>query len=139
MTLVLDASVLIAHLDAHDAHHDRANALLASSGDMPLIASVVTMAEALVGPTRAGVGDRVTAALQRLGVAPVAVPADAARELARLRGTGLRLPGCIVVLTALRQAPAVLATFDRRMDQVARDHDITVITDAPGDDATTQP
>ena len=31
--IVLDASILIAHLDASDSHHDRAEVLLANSGN----------------------------------------------------------------------------------------------------------
>ena len=66
--IVLDASVLIAPLDATDSHHQRADRLLAASGSETLSASVVTLAEVLVGPSRTGAVDRALAALEQLAV-----------------------------------------------------------------------
>ncbi len=58
--IVLDASVLIAHFDADDAHHRRATGLLVSLVDEEFGASPISLAEVLVGPVRAGQLDRVT-------------------------------------------------------------------------------
>lgn len=64
--IVVDASVLIAHFDAGDAHHERAETLLLAVADEPLAASPLTLAEVLVGPARAGRLDAATAALRQL-------------------------------------------------------------------------
>lgn len=127
--IVLDASVLIAHLDALDAHHRRAGALLAASGADPLGASVVTMAEVLVGPARAGRVEQGTSALHALGVAPL--PLDAVRapsNLAVLRAqTGLKLPDCCVLLAAL-DTEGEIATFDERLARAAVSSGLAVRT-----------
>lgn len=52
--IVLDASVLIAYLDARDQHHNAAEALLLRSADDEFGANALTIAEVLVGPLRAG-------------------------------------------------------------------------------------
>ena len=124
--MVVDASVLIAHLDATDAHHDRASSLLMDLADEPLAASPITVAEVLVGPVRAGQLDRATAALARLQVTTVDLRADAPARLAVLRaGTGLKLPDCCV-LQAAEQAQAAIATFDDRLAAAARELGVDV-------------
>jgi predicted nucleic acid-binding protein len=125
--IVLDASVLIAHLDRADAHHDRAHRLLLDAADQDLAASPVTLAEVLVAPARAGQLDRATAAIQELGVQPVPLDVDSHVRLATLRaGTGLKLPDCCVLLAA-EQVGAALATFDARLAAVGRDHGHLVV------------
>jgi predicted nucleic acid-binding protein len=117
--IVLDASVLIAHLDASDAHHERATALLADSAGEPLKASPLTLAEVLVGPARAGHLDRASAVLDQLDVAAQHLPEDAPRRLALLRAqTNLELPDCCVLLAA-EQTDAAVATFDHRLANAA--------------------
>jgi predicted nucleic acid-binding protein len=119
--IVLDACVLIAHLDANDAHHDRATRLLASTADLPLAANTLTVAEVLVGPTRAGRGRQAQQALDRLGVAALELPADVAVELAELHATtGLKMPDCCVLWTAVHHQPAILATFDQQLTRTAK-------------------
>lgn len=118
--IVLDASVLIAHLDAADAHHDRAETLLLSTADEALVASPITLAEVLVGPARAGHLDQATAAVARLDVQTVALPDHAPARLAILRaGTGLKLPDCCVLLAA-QQSRGAVASFDDRLTATAR-------------------
>jgi len=117
--IVLDASVLIAHLDASDAHHERATDLLLDAIDEPLAASPLTLAEVLVGPARAGRAVRAEEALRQLGVEAVALNADAPRDLAELRvRTQLRLPDCCVLLAA-RTARGYVVTFDDRLHRAA--------------------
>lgn len=117
--IVLDASVLIAHLDGNDRHHGRATVLLAAAEHETLGASPISLAEVLVGPARVGVLDRATAALDLLGVATVPLPADAPTRLASLRaGTGLKLPDCCVLLAA-ETSRAAVASFDDRLTGVA--------------------
>lgn len=118
--IVLAAGVLIAHLDATDAHHDRAQRLLLQAADQELAASVVTVAEVLVAPARAGHLARATAALAELGVASVPLDVDAHVPLATLRAeTGLKLPDCCVLLAA-EQGRGAVATFDDRLAAAGR-------------------
>lgn len=122
--IVLDASVLIAQLDAADAHHDRAKTVLTGSGDESLAASPITLAEVLVGPGRLGKLDQAIGALTQLGVAAVAFEHDAPSRLAMLRAeTGLKMPDCCVLLAA-EQAPGSLVTFDARLASAARERGI---------------
>jgi predicted nucleic acid-binding protein len=118
--IVLDASVLIAHLDADDALHGRASTLLRALAEQQFAASALTLAEVLVGPARAGALERAGAALRRLGVDTVPLLGSSPAALAGLRAaTGLRLPDCCVLLAA-EEAGAALATFDDRLATAAR-------------------
>ncbi len=117
--IVLDASVLTAHLDSTDALHDRAVALLMASGDEALAASALTLAEILVGPARTQRLDDATVALSRLEIATVPLDDAPPVRLATLRAaTGLKLPDCCVLLAAER-TNAEIATFDLRLAAVA--------------------
>jgi predicted nucleic acid-binding protein len=125
--IVLDASVLIAHLDADDAHHARATALLADAGSNALGVSPLTLSEVLVGPARAGQLDRATSVLDQLHIAAQWLPADAAVRLASLRAeTNLKLPDCCVLLAA-EQTQAALATFDHRLAATGEQRGLAVL------------
>jgi predicted nucleic acid-binding protein len=118
--IVLDASVLIAHLDERDAHHERAGRLLAMTDVEPLGASTITLAETLVAPTRAGRLDDVVAALDRLGVTELRLGNEAPAALARLRvEVGCKLPDCCVLLAAQEHGGTV-ASFDSALIDAAR-------------------
>lgn len=118
--IVLDASVLIGHLDGRDPHHDSARALLETSGTEPLGASAITLAETLVGPARAGRLEEAQAALTRLGVSELTLDKGAPRRLAQLRAdTGLKLPDCCV-LAAAQQSKGTVASFDANLVGAAR-------------------
>ncbi len=124
--IVLDASVLIAHLDATDKHHDRASVLLLQVAGEPVGASLLTLAEVLVGPARAGQLDRGTALLDQLDVASVHLDDDAPARLAMLRvGTNLKLPDCCVLLAA-EQTHGAVATFDDRLANAATERGFVV-------------
>lgn len=117
--IVLDASVLIAHLDSTDAHHGRATQLLIDAADEPFGASPLTLAEVLVGPARAGKVDIAQTAFRHLDVVTVPLVDTAPVRLATMRAnTGLRLPDCCV-LVAAETAGAALATFDERLAKAA--------------------
>ena len=118
--IVLDASVLIGHLDGRDPHHDRARKLLDETDAEPLGASAITLAETLVAPGRVGRLEDAEAALQRLGVSELALGDGAAARLAQLRAdAGLKLPDCCLLLAAQEHAAAV-ASFDAGLLGAAR-------------------
>lgn len=126
--IVLDASVLIGFIFDQDAHHAAAVALLRDEAGNAFGVSPVTLAEALVAPTRLG---RVAAAermLLEIGVTEIPLPRDAALQLAKLRvESGLKMPDCCVLLAAITSNGAV-ATFDSRLKSVATSRDIRVLT-----------
>jgi predicted nucleic acid-binding protein len=113
--IVLDASVLIAHLEASDAHHRRATDLLLAAVDEPLAASPLTLAEVLVGPVLTGTLRTAQLALEELEFSVVLLADDGPQRLATLRATyGLRLPDCCVLLAA-ESAGASVATFEQQL------------------------
>ena len=120
--IVLDANYLIAVLTPADAHHQAGLGLLARAiaDAEDLLVNPITLAEALVFPAREG-PDQVAeqaAALADLGVTEVPFPPGAAGDLAMLRTTGLRMPDCCVLLTALDRQ-AALASFDDQLRRAA--------------------
>lgn len=117
--IVIDASVLIAHVDRQDAHHELATERLLDTASQELGASSITLAEVLVGPIRAGRLPEARAALQALGVAELSLPANAAERLAALRAaTPLKLPDCCVLLAA-EDAQGTVLTFDIQLARQA--------------------
>jgi len=122
--IVLDASVLIAYLDADDSHHAAAETLLVREIADDFAANPLTLAEVLVVPARDGRLDPVLSVLRDVGVEPLAFSADTAVRLAQLRAaTGLRMPDCCVLLTA-EDAGARVASFDARLAQAADARDL---------------
>ena len=125
--IVLDANVLIAVLTPADAHHRAGRELLAGAvaDAADLLVNPVTLAEALVFPAREGpvrVAEQ-AAALAELGVTEVPFPPGAAGDLAILRTTGLTMPDCCVLLTAINQQ-AALASFDDQLRRAALIHGV---------------
>ena len=117
--IVLDAGVVIGHLDASDAHHRAATALLLAAGGDDLVVHPLTLAESLVSAARAGRLPEVVADLGRLRIRQSSVDVDQPLRLATLRAeTRLKLPDCVVLDTA-RQSGAVLATFDETLRTAA--------------------
>jgi predicted nucleic acid-binding protein len=117
--IIVDASVLIAHLDERDALHARAGDVLLKAADRPLGCSPITLAEVLVGPARR---DRLAAArdaVAELEVDEIPLGENAPARLARLRAeTGLKMPDCCVLLAAQDAAAEAVLTFD---DALARE------------------
>ncbi|HEU4723545.1 MAG TPA: PIN domain-containing protein [Gemmatimonadaceae bacterium] len=117
--IVLDANVLIAHLDQHDAHHAAATERLLALADRPFCASSITLAEVLVAPARTRSLPAAQAALRALEVAELPLPPNASERLAVLRvETGLKLPDCCVLLAA-EGAAGTVVTFDDRLAREA--------------------
>ncbi len=99
--IVLDASVLIAHFESADTHHEAASDLLIAHASESFASSVVTLAEVYVGAARAGRADQLDQLLSRLAVEPLDLPAAGARRLGELRATTrLKMPDCCVLFTA---------------------------------------
>ena len=125
--IVLDASVLIAYLDANDLHHETAEMLLAREIDDELAVNPLTLAEVLVGPARDGRLESVLAVLDDLEITTLSFPGSAAVRLARLRvTTKLRIPDCCVLLSAHEEAARV-ATFDTRLLHAAERYGLVVL------------
>jgi predicted nucleic acid-binding protein len=119
--IVLDASVLIAHLDDTNGHHRRSVRALLAVADRPLGASTVTLAEVLVGPARADRLADAVSALAAIGVGELPLGPDAATRLVELRArTALKLPDCCVLLAALDVAADGVRTFDEPLAAAAR-------------------
>jgi predicted nucleic acid-binding protein len=118
---VLDAGVVIAVLDAGDAHHKAALTALAAcrdrGDDLALPASAY--AECLVAPSRRGADaiatvDRFVDALPaRVEPATRSIAASAA-VLRGAHGPALRLPDALVVATALNLGADRILTTDAR-------------------------
>ncbi len=123
---VLDAGVVIAILDADDAHHGAASAALVAARDrgdgFALPASAY--AEILVRPAARGAAivARVDAALDTLPVVVAAADRAVARRAATLRArhAGLRLPDALVIATAIELDADHLLTTDRRWKGMRR-------------------
>lgn len=117
--IILDANVLIGFLDRDDPHHAASVDLLERHFVEGFGSSVLTVAEALVHPTRAGRQDAVMAALDSIGVRVIALePADAV-SLARVRSTyRLRMPDAVALHTAMTTGSR-LASFDATLIAVA--------------------
>lgn len=119
--IVLDASVLIAHLEEEDRHHLRARDALAEAGASELAASSMTLAEVLAGPAQHERLDDAEAALTALDVIEVPLPMGVARRLAALRAqTKLKLPDCCVLLAAEDAGADTVLTFDAQLAAAAR-------------------
>jgi predicted nucleic acid-binding protein len=114
--IVVDAGVLIAHLDERDAQHEKAVERLLALVEQPLGCSPITLAEVLVGPARTGQIEVARRAIMELAIAEIPLADDAAARLASLRAdTNLKLPDCCVLLAALDAGAESVLTFDDRL------------------------
>jgi predicted nucleic acid-binding protein len=129
--IVVDASVLIAHLDERDALHARAGDVLLDASDRRLGCSQITLAEVFVGPARRGRLAAARAAVAELEVAAIPLGEDAPARLAALHAeSGLKMPDCCVLLAAQDAGAEAVLTFDdalvrevERLGLGAVDHD----------------
>jgi predicted nucleic acid-binding protein len=122
---ILDAGVLIAVLNADDAHHDRARQALATlraRGD-GLIVPASAYAEILVAPLRQRPekGDAVDEFIDALPASVEPATRHIARRAAELRarhGPRVRLPDALVVATAIVLGAARVVTTDARWPEL---------------------
>src|SRR5262249_21875536 len=115
--VVLDASVVVAFLDASDAHHRGAVAALTSAGSEELVLPASAYAEVLVVPARRG-GEALATALEfvaDLGLRIAPLDRAIAERAATLRAIhrSLRLPDALVLATADVLNAASVLTADR--------------------------
>lgn len=124
--IVLDANVLIAFLDADDAHHDDAVSLFEHRFLDGFCASVLTVAESLVHPTRVGRQDAALKALVTVGIDVLALEPSHAAELARVRTEyRLRMPDAATLHAAISTG-SELATFDDALAAAASKAGVTI-------------
>ena len=103
--IVLDASVLIAHLNPHDEHHATATRLLLSARPGTMLVHSLTLAEVLVGGVRVGRGAAMRDDLAAAGIAVAEADTGEPLRLAELRmTTRLKMPDCCVLGVALARA-----------------------------------
>ncbi len=121
---VVDASLLIALLDADDAHHERATATLADPRLGDIVVPASAYAETLVGPSRRGPAavKAVDALLSDLAAEVAPLSREVARRAAQLRAThpSLRLPDALVLATGDALEAAAVLTTDRRWSRYGR-------------------
>ena len=123
--IVLDASVLIAHLAGGDAHADRALDIIDTEEELAI--HPLTLAECLVGPARVQREDEALETIERLGIEQLPFGADQPLALAKLRAsTSLKLPDCCVLAAAI-EAGARLATFDDKLARIARERGVETV------------
>lgn len=116
----LDAGVIIAFLDADDAHHGAATSALAGALDRAdrLSMAASALAECLVGPARRSTKavELVRNAVGRLPVSVVPLDDEIATRAAALRARHhtLELPDALVIATAETSGADRLITTDRK-------------------------
>jgi predicted nucleic acid-binding protein len=123
---VLDAGVVIAVLDAGDAHHAAAAKALTAARDQgdELVIPVSAYAECLVSPSRSGPAaiatvDQFLDALPARVEPVTRVIGAAAASLRASHGSSLRLPDALVVATAVVLGADRIITADARWPALA--------------------
>ncbi|MGH7898164.1 MAG: type II toxin-antitoxin system VapC family toxin [Candidatus Binatia bacterium] len=121
--IVLDASVVIAFLDAGDVHHRAAVAVIAETQADDRVLPASAYAEVMVAPLRRGEkhADKVDSALSSLAVRIEPITRDVARAAAALRARHktLRLPDALVVAAGDVLDAASVVTADGRWRNVS--------------------
>ena len=118
--VIVDAGVVIGHLDRANPHHEAATHALAAAASVAecLMLPVTAFAECLVYPAQAGskATERFEAALAAIPIGVLDANADVARTAAGLRAEhpSLKLPDAFVIATAIVHKADALLTTDRR-------------------------
>lgn len=117
--VIVDAGVVIGHLDRANPHHRMATQALseAASTAERLMLPVTAFAECLVYPAQAGdeAARQFEAALAAIPIGIIDADAATARSAARLRADhrSVKLPDAFVIATAIVHHAAALLTTDR--------------------------
>ncbi|OIH92822.1 PIN domain-containing protein [Curtobacterium sp. MCBA15_001] len=131
--ITLDANVMIARFDHHDASHERAVDVLDHHEWEEYLTSAVTLAEALVHPARISAVTKALRDLESLNILVVPVEDDDPVGIAALCARHqLQTPDAVVLHTAITTSDA-LVTFDTRLARAARAAGFPVIERAPGE------
>ena len=124
--IALDASVIIAHLNRADPHHEAATEILLGGAPGRMLVHTMTLAEVLVGGVRIGQGASMRDDLHSAGIVVAPSDGDEPLRLAELRvSTGMKLPDCCVLDVAIRNR-AALATFDATLAEAAHKQGVAV-------------
>ena len=120
--IVLDASVVIAHLDPEDRFHSSATSVLLEHAGDDLRLPASAYAESLVDPARKGRLDEARDALAtlRLHIVPIDGPVAERAASLRARERGLRLPDALVLACGKLLGADVILTADRRWRRFER-------------------
>jgi predicted nucleic acid-binding protein len=125
--ITLDASVLIAYMNVRDAHHSAASEIFGAHCDDGFTLHSITLAEALVGHSRAGRAEQLHDDLVEAGMTVAPMSSTEPLRLAEIRATtALALADCCVI-TAAQAANLPLATFDTKLATVARGLGLSVV------------
>lgn len=125
--IALDASVLIAHLNPADSHHQAATEILLSGSPGQMLVHAITLAEVLVGGVRIGRGTLMRDDLYAAGIRVAPRDDSESLRLAELRvSSGLKLPDCCVLDVAIHHN-APLATFDNALAGEARKRGVSIM------------
>ena len=124
--ITLDASLVIAHLQPRDPHHETATSYLREHADQPLLIHSLNLAEVLVGGVKAGRGQELLDDLHAIGLRVAEQHEGEPLRLAALRvETGLKLPDCCALDTAIA-SESTLATFDEPLAAAARSRHVKI-------------
>lgn len=122
--VVIDASVIIAFLNPHDAHHQAAIAALTRKRIADLVLPATDYAEILVGPHRRGKAAvfKVEAFVSDFGMQVEPIDTDIARRAAILRNRhkGLQLPDNHVRATGDISGASAVLTADTRWSRISK-------------------
>jgi predicted nucleic acid-binding protein len=120
--IVLDASVVIAHLDASDALHAAAVAALREHVEDDLHLPASAYAEALVAPARTRRLEEGRRTIAALGVRLVPIGPEVAERAAAVRAAEptLRLPDALVLACGDVLDAQAVVTADRRWQRFER-------------------
>lgn len=116
--VIIDASVLVAHIMGSEATSPAATQLLdgfLANGRNSGVISALTVSEAMVSPSRIGRAREVgLGILDMPGLTVRSVDFLVGAEAARIRGaTSLKLPDAIVIATGVLTSSTILVTNDR--------------------------
>ena len=119
--IVLDASVVIAHLDPADALHARAVSALTAVSDDDLVLPASALAETLVSPARRGRLVEARAAIDSLLIRIEPLTDTIAEGAAGLRAAHrtLRLPDALVIATGDHLDADGVLTADRKWTRLS--------------------
>lgn len=119
-SFVLDANILIAFLDNHDAHHQSVAQFLISHANARFAASAINVVESLVYPAMADKLAVAQEAFERLELTIVTVTGNDTGSIAALRAQTRMKVADACALHAAVSTGSMLVTHDQKLAAVAR-------------------